>query len=123
MQPSRFVVGVVGGATVVVALGALATHFIAGTESTTELDEHTTVLVGGHEALAPDIVALRTQGKYHPLPWVGREVHDVACPSGLKAVAGATLTCTGRTSDGKSIDIPVAVTRATDSSVTWKFDR
>ncbi|MFF3333053.1 DUF4333 domain-containing protein [Streptomyces sp. NPDC002888] len=123
MQPSRFVVGVVGGAAAVVALGALTTHLVAGTESTTELDKQSTVSVGGHPALAPHILAGRTQSKYHPLPWVGPKVHDVTCPTGLKAVAGATVTCTGRKSDGATIPIQVTTVQATDSSITWKFDR
>ncbi|MEV0636174.1 DUF4333 domain-containing protein [Streptomyces sp. NPDC050619] len=123
MQRSRFVIGLVGGATAVVALGALGTHLVAGTESTTGLDEHTTVSVGGHKALAPDLVAGRTQSKFHPLPWLGEKVSDVSCPTGLKAVAGASITCTGRTSDGKDVSIPVRVVSATASSVTWKFER
>ncbi|WP_037683835.1 DUF4333 domain-containing protein [Streptomyces griseus] len=123
MQPSRFVVGAVGGATAMVALGALATHLIAGTESTTELNKLSTVSVGGHRALAPNIVAGRTESKYHPLPWVGPKVHDVTCPTGLKAVAGATITCTGQKSDGTAIRIGVTTVKATASSITWKFDR
>ena len=45
------------------------------------------------------------------------------CPTGLKAVRGATLTCTGKQDDGKAVDIPVTVVKATESSVTWTFQR
>ncbi|UUU30298.1 DUF4333 domain-containing protein [Streptomyces sp. CA-210063] len=123
MQRSKFLVGVVGGATAVVALGGLGTYLLSGTESTTGLDEHSTASVDGHKALAAHIVAARTEGKYHPLPWVGDKVTGVTCPTGLEAVAGATLTCTGKKSDGETVEIPVRVTKADAKSVTWKFER
>ncbi|MGI5459851.1 DUF4333 domain-containing protein [Streptomyces sp. CA-249302] len=123
MQLNKFLVGAVGGATAVVALGGLGTYLLSGTESTSELDHYSTAEVDGHKALAARIVEGRTQSKYHPLPWVGRKVTDVSCPTGLKAVAGASVTCVGRTGDGKSVTIPVSVVKATDSSVTWKFER
>ncbi|GKQ38878.1 DUF4333 domain-containing protein [Streptomyces sp. A012304] len=123
MQSSKFVVGVIGGATAVVALTAIGTHLLSGTESTSALDEHTTVTVDGHRALAANIVAGRTQSKYHPLPWVGDKVSGVTCPTGLKAVAGATVTCHGRTDGGKDVTIPVSVVQATADSVTWTFER
>jgi len=123
MQRTKFLVGAVGGATAVIALGGLGTHLLSGTESTTELDRRSTVTVDGHKALSGQIVAGRAQSKYHPLPWVGRKVSGITCPSGLKAVAGATITCSGRTGDGKGVDIPVSVVKATASSVTWKFER
>jgi hypothetical protein len=120
---SKYVVGAVGavaGAAVVVGLGG---HFLAGTESTTALDARSTASVDGHKALAAYVVEGRTQSKYHPLPWVGVKVSDVTCPSGLKAVAGASVTCTGKKSGGGSVDIPVTVVKASGTSVTWKFDR
>ncbi|MEV8544126.1 DUF4333 domain-containing protein [Streptomyces sp. NPDC051572] len=123
MQSSRFVLGVIGGAAAAVALGALGTHLLSGTQSTTELDAHSTVSVDGHQALSADIVAGRAQSRYHPLPWVGDKVSDVTCPTGLKAVAGATVTCIGKKSDGTTVHIPVTVVKATAESVTWKFDR
>ncbi|NUR01844.1 MAG: DUF4333 domain-containing protein [Streptomyces sp.] len=123
MQRSTFLVGVVGGVTAVVALCGLGTYLLSGTESTTRLDEFSTASVDGHKALAANIVAGRTESKYHPLPWVGDKVSHVTCPTGLKAVAGATLTCTGKKSDGATVDIPVRVTRADAKSVTWKFGR
>lgn len=113
-------VGAVAGAAVVFGLG---TYFLSGTESTTSLDAQSTATVGGHRALAANIVEGRTQSKYHPLPWVGVKVTEVSCPSGLKAVAGASLTCTGTKSGGGTVAIPVSVVKATDHSVTWKFDR
>ncbi|MGW0332861.1 DUF4333 domain-containing protein [Streptomyces sp. NPDC003011] len=119
----RFLVGALGGAVAVTAVFAVGTHLLSGTESTTGLDRHDTVSVGGHKALAGTIVAARTQSKYHPLPWVGDKVTDVTCPTGLKAVAGATLTCTGTKSGGAAVDIPVTVVRATSDSVTWTFER
>lgn len=105
-----------------VALGGLGTHLLSGTESTTGLDATSTVLVDGHRALAPNIVTGRIESKYHPLPWVGRKV-SVSCPTGLKAVAGATVTCVGEEGGGRSVDIPVSVVRAGADSVTWKFER
>lgn len=122
MLSSKFVVGAVGGAAAVVAVGGLGTHLLSGTESTTGLDQYTSVLVDGHRALAANIVEGRTEGKYHPLPWVGTAV-SVSCPSGLEAVAGATLTCVGEESGGRTVDIPVTVVRATAHSVTWRFER
>ncbi|MEU6252733.1 DUF4333 domain-containing protein [Streptomyces sp. NPDC047043] len=123
MQSSKFLVGAIGGATALVALGGLGTYLLSGTESTTELDQYSSVTVDGHKALSGNIVAGRAESKYHPLPWVGKKVSGVTCPTGLKAVAGATITCTGRSTDGRSVDIPVSVVKATGSSVTWKFER
>lgn len=51
-MPRRFLIGVVGGATAVTALFGVGTHALAGTESTTRLDEYSAVSVGGHRALA-----------------------------------------------------------------------
>lgn len=113
-------VGAVAGAAVVFGTG---TYLLSGTESNTRLSEDTTVSVDGHRALSANIVEGRTQGKYHPLPWVGVKITDVSCPSGLKAVAGATLTCTGTKSGGGTVDIPVTVVKASHKSITWKFDR
>ncbi|MEV7884985.1 DUF4333 domain-containing protein [Streptomyces sp. NPDC002817] len=122
MPDSRFLLGVVGGAATVLVLGGIGTCLLSNTESTTRLDVYDTVTVDGHKALAPKIVAGRTQSLYHPLPWVGVKVH-VSCPEGLKAQAGATLTCTGRRTDGTTLDIPVTVVRATDTHITWRFGR
>ncbi|KOG29384.1 DUF4333 domain-containing protein [Streptomyces resistomycificus] len=119
----KFLVGAVGGAATVAVVFGLGTHLLSGTESTTGLDSHTVTTVGGHKALSSNIVAGRTESKYHPLPWVGDKVYGVACPTGLKAVAGATVTCTGKKGDGTSVDIPVTVVKATSDSVTWKFER
>jgi hypothetical protein len=122
MQRSKFLVGVVGGAAALVAVGGVGTSLLSGTESTSGLDEHTRVTVDGYRALSGEIVAGRTQSKYHPLPWVGEKVSDVSCPTGLKAVAGATITCTAR-SGGADVSIPVRVVKAEAGSVTWKFER
>ncbi|MGW7203540.1 DUF4333 domain-containing protein [Streptomyces sp. NPDC054837] len=123
MQRSKFLVGAVGGATAVVAVGGIGTYLLSGTESTTGLDDISTVTVDGRRALSGTVVAGRTESKYHPLPWVGEKVTGVTCPTGLKAVAGATVTCTGSTTGGKVVKIPVSVVKATHSSVTWKFKR
>jgi hypothetical protein len=120
---SKYLVGAVGAVAGAAAVFGLGSHFLAGTESNTSLDTQTTASVGGHKALAAYVVEGRTQSKYHPLPWVGVKVTDVSCPSGLKAVTGATLTCTGTRSGGGTVDIPVTVVKASDTSVTWKFDR
>ncbi|MFM9445572.1 DUF4333 domain-containing protein [Streptomyces acidiscabies] len=123
MQHSRFLVGALGGVAAVAALGGLVTHLLSGTESTTGLDEFTTVKVDGQRALSANIVAGRTQAKFHPLPWVGDKVSGVTCPTGLKAVVGASLMCTGEKSGGGTVKIPVRVTEADAKSVTWTFDR
>ncbi|NUP21799.1 MAG: DUF4333 domain-containing protein [Streptomyces sp.] len=123
MLRSKFTIGVIGGVTAVVAVGGLGTYLFAGTESTSGLDRQSTVSVGGHKALAAYVVAGRTASKFHPLPWVGVKLTGVACPTGLKAVTGASITCTGRKSDGDVVDIPVRVIKADAKSVTWKFDR
>ncbi|WP_037885428.1 DUF4333 domain-containing protein [Streptomyces viridochromogenes] len=120
----KFLIGAVGGAAAVTALFGVGTHLLSGTQSTSGLDARTTVQVGGHRALASNIVAGRVEYRYHPLPWAGKTVSDVSCPTGLKAVAGARVTCTGKTNDGGSVDIPVTVVKATDSSVpprTWRI--
>ncbi|MEU7657196.1 DUF4333 domain-containing protein [Streptomyces lincolnensis] len=119
----KFLIGAVGGAVAVTAVFGVGTHALAGTQSTSRLDEYSTASVGGHKALAANIVEGRTRSKYHPLPWVGTKVDDIACPTGLKAVAGASVTCTGRRSDGEHVSIPVSVVKATSDSVTWKFQR
>ncbi|KMS76191.1 hypothetical protein ACM01_05605 [Streptomyces viridochromogenes] len=123
MQSNRFAIGVAGGVTAVVALGGLGTWLFSGTESTSGLDDHSTATVGGHRALAEWVVAGRTESKYHPLPWVGDKLTGVSCPTGLKAVAGASIICTGKKSDGEVVRIPVRVTQADAKSVTWKFER
>ncbi|AOR30683.1 hypothetical protein BFF78_06140 [Streptomyces fodineus] len=120
---SRFVIGIIGSAVAVTVLGAVGTHVIADPESTSRLDVDSTVNVGGQKALAADVVESRTEHRYHPLPWVGTKLSGVTCPTGLKAVAGASITCTGRKPDGSAVRIPVRVRRATDSTVTWIFDR
>ncbi|MGX1565697.1 DUF4333 domain-containing protein [Streptomyces sp. NPDC055506] len=123
MQRNKFLVSVIGGATAAVALGGVGTYLLSGTESTSRLDEYSTASVDGHKALAANIVAGRTESRYHPLPWVGDKLSGVTCPTGLKAVAGATLTCTGKKSDGRTVEIPVRVTKAGAKSVTWTFER
>ncbi|MFJ4077411.1 hypothetical protein ACIP2Z_00445 [Streptomyces iakyrus] len=40
----------------------------------------------------------------------------MSCPTGLKAVAGAMITCTGKGGDGRDVDIPVRVVRADSHS-------
>ncbi|PAZ11542.1 hypothetical protein CLM62_35175 [Streptomyces sp. SA15] len=119
----KVLVGAVGGVTAVVSIFGVGTHLLARTESTTGLDPHSAVSVGGHRALAANLVAARTASLYHPLPWVGKKVSDVTCPTGLKAVAGATITCSGKKSDGETVEIPVTVVKATADSITWKFER
>ncbi|WP_298559715.1 DUF4333 domain-containing protein [Streptomyces luteogriseus] len=123
MQRETFLVSVVGGAVALVAVGAVGTHLLAGTESTSELDRHSSVTVDGHRALSGKVVAGRTVGRYHALPWVGEKLTHVSCPTGLKAVAGAMITCTGEGGDGRDVDIPVRVVRADNHSVTWRFER
>ncbi|QNP68679.1 DUF4333 domain-containing protein [Streptomyces roseirectus] len=123
MQRNGFVIGAVGGVVAVTALVGLATHLMSGTESTTPLNDDTAVSADGHKVLSAKIVAGRTQGKYHPLPWIGDKVTNVTCPTGLKAVTGASITCTGEKSGGGTVEIPVRVTKAGATSVTWKFER
>ncbi|WP_328825685.1 DUF4333 domain-containing protein [Streptomyces ureilyticus] len=122
-QGSGFFVGTVGGAIAVVAVGGVGTYLLSGTESNTMLNGYSTVRVDGRKAISADIIEGRTENKYNPLPWVGEKVTGVTCPTGLKAVAGTTLTCTGKGEDGQAVDIRVTVVRASDRSVTWKFER
>ncbi|MDX3382152.1 DUF4333 domain-containing protein [Streptomyces niveiscabiei] len=123
MQRSKFVIGLVGCATAAVAVGAVGTHLLSGTQSTTGLDERSAVRVNGYPALSKNVVEGRIQSRNHPLPWVGAKLRGVSCPTGLKAVAGATITCRGEKNDGRTVEIPVSVVKATPSSVTWKFER
>ncbi|MDQ0952922.1 hypothetical protein QFZ24_006845 [Streptomyces phaeochromogenes] len=114
---------VIGGTAVaLVGGGAGVTYAVSGTQSTTELDSYSTVTVDGHKALSAQILGGRIQSKYRPLPWIGRDIGPVSCPSGLKAVAGASLTCTAE-ADGKRVEIPVSVVKAGATSITWKFER
>jgi hypothetical protein len=122
MPDSGFLVGVAIGASAVLVLGTLGTRLVSGTESTTGLDRYDTVTVDGHRALAPDVVAGRLQSLYHPLPWVGAKA-EVSCPAGLRAVTGATLTCAGEKEDGTTVDVPIRVVGATDTHITWTFER
>lgn len=62
---------------------------------------------------SPRTASGRTESLYHPLPRVGTKA-DVTCPTGLKAVPDARLTCTGKRSDGTTgttVDIAVRVVR------------
>ncbi|WNM31862.1 hypothetical protein RKE30_16330 [Streptomyces sp. Li-HN-5-11] len=93
MQRGMFLVGAVGCATAVVALGGLNTCLLSGTESTTGLDDHSTVSVDGHRELAAGVVAGRTKSNYHPLSWGAVKLSGVTCPSGPKAVTGVPRTC------------------------------
>jgi len=68
--------------------------------------------VVGHRHREPGTVVFQGDGEV-----------EVSCPTGLKAVSGTTITCTGRKNDGTIIDIPVTVISATDSRITWKFLR
>ena len=119
----RFLLGVAGGFLAVGAVGGVVTYLLAGTESTTPLDRFDSKTVNGHRVLDAAVVEGRVQGKYHPQTRVGRKVSGLHCPAGLKAVAGATLTCTGKKSGGGTVDIPVSVVKADATSVTWKFER
>ncbi|MDQ0828593.1 hypothetical protein QFZ66_008125 [Streptomyces sp. B4I13] len=125
-----FLLGAVGGAVAVAAVAGLVTWLCAAKDL-----QHTTVdpiaqdlyvRVDGHLAVADTVLEARIQGWYHPLPWIGREIHDVSCPSHLKAVAGAAETCTAR-SGGERIPIPVRVIDVggdpVKPRVTWKFYR
>ena len=102
--------------------GVLLTSSLGNRTSTTALTSTSTVTVNGHPALAPKIVAGRTQSRYHPLPWLGKKITGTRCPSGLEAVVGAKVTCTAR-SGSATVTIPVTVKKASGRSVTWKFDR
>jgi hypothetical protein len=125
-----FLVGMVGGAASVAAVGGVITAVLAAKDV-----QHTTidpiaralyVKVDGHLAVEHTILEARIQGWYHPLPWVGEKIHDVSCPTHLKAVVGAKETCTAQAGDDR-ISIPVHVVKvegkATEPRVTWKFDR
>ncbi|MFI1507785.1 DUF4333 domain-containing protein [Streptomyces sp. NPDC020597] len=125
-----FLVGAVGGAVAVAAVAGVVTWLCAATDV-----QHTTidpvseglyVRADGHLAIADTILEARIQGWYHPLPWLGREIHDVSCPFHLKAVVGAAETCTARSGGGR-ISIPVRVTGVegdpAEPRVTWTFDR
>ncbi|MFC8196112.1 DUF4333 domain-containing protein [Streptomyces sp. NPDC057298] len=116
---------IVVGATAAVLVGAGTgvTYAVSGTQSTTGLDKYSSVTVDGHKALSADILQGRIESKYQPLPWVGRDIGAVSCPSGLKAVAGASVTCTAKTAEGKRVEIPVRAVEVTGTSITWKFER
>ncbi|MFF5359843.1 hypothetical protein ACFY4I_10675 [Streptomyces scabiei] len=111
---------IIGVAVAAVAVGGGAlTYAMSGTESTTPLDEYTTVTVDGQKALSGRIVTGRTASKYSPLPWIGAGTGVVRCPD-LKAVAGTEVTCRAQDGDGKDVSVPVTVVA---DSITWKFER
>lgn len=62
-------------------------------------------------------------GPNTPLPPASRKLRDVSCPTGLKAVEGARMTCTGELTDGESVPIPVRVDAVGNASITWSFER
>nr|WP_239157846.1 DUF4333 domain-containing protein [Streptomyces sp. SID13726] len=105
------------------AFFALVNVMVSKNRSTTELNRYDTVTVDGRPALKPKIVAGRILSLYHPLPWVGTELYAPSCPTGLKAVPGTTMTCTGTRHNGRTVEIPVTVVDATDTHITWKFER
>ncbi|BBC38940.1 hypothetical protein SGFS_102340 [Streptomyces graminofaciens] len=121
MERRPLIITGVAVAAVAVGGGAL-TYAMSGTESTTGLDRFSSVSVGGAPGLSGNILAGRIESKYSPLPWIGRDLSGTTCP-GLKAVAGAKVTCTAEGDDGKDFSIPVTVVKADASSVTWKFER
>jgi hypothetical protein len=130
MRNSRFLVGAVSGTAVVAAIGGVVTYLLAdkNVQHTTvdRIADKLYVKVDGHPAVHTITLEARIKGWYHPLPWVGRDIDDLSCPAHLKAVAGATGTCTAR-SDGERISIPVKVVEVGGSpeepAVTWKFER
>jgi uncharacterized membrane protein len=44
---------------------------------------------------------------------------DLNCPNDMKVKAGATYTCTGKTADGESVTIKLAITNAKTAAYTW----
>jgi uncharacterized membrane protein len=44
---------------------------------------------------------------------------DLHCPNDMKVKAGATYTCTGKTADGESVRIKLAITNAKTAAYTW----
>jgi hypothetical protein len=84
------------------------------------------VKVDGHPAVERTILQARIEGWYHPLPWVGKDIGDVSCPAPLRAVVGATGTCTAR-AGSERVSIPVRVIRVEGDPatprVTWRFER
>lgn len=102
--------------------GSALTYALSGTESTTRLNQFDTVRTDGAKALSGKIVAGRTASKYGPLPWVGTALSDVQCPD-LKAAPDTKVICTAKDGDGKALSIPVTVVKASDTEVTWKFER
>ncbi|MFI8831565.1 DUF4333 domain-containing protein [Streptomyces afghaniensis] len=125
-----FLVGAVGGVAVMAAGGGVVTFLLAGKDvQHTTIDTYSRALyvkVDGRPAVARTIVQARIEGWYHPLPWVGKDIDEVSCPAHLKAVAGATETCTAR-AGSERVSIPVRVIKVEGDPatprVTWKFER
>jgi uncharacterized membrane protein len=44
---------------------------------------------------------------------------DLTCPKDMKVTTGATYTCTGKTADGESVTIKLAITDAKTGAYTW----
>jgi hypothetical protein len=116
------------GVPVAVVAGALAvtTYGFAGTNVSHTTIDRSWAKVDGHPAVEKGIVEARVQGSYHPLPWLGKKISAVSCPTGLKAVPGAKETCTAK-AGGEQVSIPVSVVEVSGDpatpKVTWKYER
>jgi hypothetical protein len=44
---------------------------------------------------------------------------DLHCPNDMKVEAGATYTCTGKTANGESVTLKLAITNAKTAAYTW----
>lgn len=118
----KIVLVTAGAAGALLFAGVAATHALSGTESTTTLDKQSAGTVDGHPALLSNLVEGRTMSKFHPLPWVGDRITEMACPADLPAVVGATMSCTAKTGD-RSIRVPIHVVKVDGARLTWKFER
>jgi hypothetical protein len=117
MPKSRALLGGVAAAAVIGG-GALAlTSAVSGTESTTSLSAGL-----APPGIEPKLIAGRIQSKFHPLPWVGKDIEATTCPAALPATVGATITCTAKAGDATVI-IRVRVTAVGSDTITWTFER
>lgn len=59
---------------------------------------------------------------YQPLLGFEAPLFEIDCPGPLKAVTGATLTCSGRTEDDRTVSISIRVVRVDEEALVWRYE-
>jgi hypothetical protein len=124
MKAKVIVVGAVAVAVAGVVAGTFALEGMNVQKNTADPAGGGYAKVQDHPGLSGDLVATHIETWYHPLPWIGKEIHGVSCPD-LAAVKNTKITCTAK-SGSTRVTVPVSVVEVAGSTaprVTWKFER